>query len=298
MLLLVSTSDKIRVSSSVAVPLDVHASFMDYNGSAVTPGRQNTAISTATTADVVNVPGSGVFRTVKTLTARNKSATTSTVVTVIHTDGTTAIELYSAIVPPGGELQFTEAGGFALSGGVLPAGPHGAAARGAGALILPSVNATALTTIAAAANRFEASPYIPARDQPIDELALEVTTLAAGTTFHLGIYADNGAAAPGSLLVGSSAALDSATTGYKTTSVSITLQAGTLYWLVCLTSGAPTCRAVPLGGAYTFSAPAAGVTGQFTVQRGTFTFAALPSTAPACAPNTSTPPAVRLRLAA
>ena len=49
MLLLASTSDLLRVVTSGAITTDVHASWLDLNGSTVTPGRTNTAITTATT---------------------------------------------------------------------------------------------------------------------------------------------------------------------------------------------------------------------------------------------------------
>ena len=112
MLLLTSTDDKIRVTTSAAVTTDVHASFVDYNGTTVTPGRLNTAISTATTTDVVSSPGSSTQRNVKALHVRNRHATTSQDVTVIHTDGTTACELVKVTLPAGYTLAFDEGAGF------------------------------------------------------------------------------------------------------------------------------------------------------------------------------------------
>lgn len=44
MLLLASTSDKIRVTSSIAVALHVHASWVDLNGSTVTPNGRDIGI--------------------------------------------------------------------------------------------------------------------------------------------------------------------------------------------------------------------------------------------------------------
>lgn len=111
---LVSTSDKIRLATSAAVAVNVHASYADYNGSDVTPGRLNTPISTATTTDVVASPGSGVFRKVEELAIRNTSATTSCDVTVIHTDGTNAMELYEATLGPGGVLLYNERAGWLI----------------------------------------------------------------------------------------------------------------------------------------------------------------------------------------
>lgn len=112
MLLLASTSDKIRVTTSQAINTDVHASWVDLSGTTVTPGRTNTPISTATTTDVVASPAASTFRTVKTLTIRNRHASTSQDVTVIHTDGTNAMELIKATIGAGECLMYAEGVGF------------------------------------------------------------------------------------------------------------------------------------------------------------------------------------------
>lgn len=111
MLLLASTSDKIQVVTGDAVTVDVHASWVD-GVSTITPGRANTAISTATTTDVVGSPGASVYRTVKTLTIRNKHASTSVDVTVQHTDGTTTVQMIKVTLVAGGVLHYHEAAGF------------------------------------------------------------------------------------------------------------------------------------------------------------------------------------------
>jgi hypothetical protein len=111
MILLASTSDKIQVITGSAVTVDVHASYVDGTAT-ITPGRKNTAITTATTTDVVASPDSGVYRTVKTLTVANKHATTSVAVTVQHTDGTTTVQLIQVTVPAGGVLHYHESAGF------------------------------------------------------------------------------------------------------------------------------------------------------------------------------------------
>jgi hypothetical protein len=133
MLLLVSTSDKVQVITGAAVTVDVHASFMDYNGTTTTPGRQNTAITTAATTDVVAAPGSGQ-RNVKFLSARNKHASSSVVVTVQHTDGTTVSQLTSLTLLAGEQLIFAEAAGFYV---VDSAGNMKTTQTGAGRLIRP-----------------------------------------------------------------------------------------------------------------------------------------------------------------
>lgn len=114
MLLLASTSDKIRVVTSGAVTTDVHASWVDISGSTVTPGRTNTPITTATTTDVVGSPGASTYRTVKTLHVRNRHAATSQDVTVIHTDGTNAMELVKVTLTAGDALHYDEHAGFTV----------------------------------------------------------------------------------------------------------------------------------------------------------------------------------------
>lgn len=113
MLLLTSTSDKIRVVTGSALTIDVHASWMDYNGSTVTPGRTNTAITTATTTDVVASPAGSTQRNVKTIHIRNKDASPCDI-TVIHTDGTTAVELFKDTLAANSEMQYTDGIGFLM----------------------------------------------------------------------------------------------------------------------------------------------------------------------------------------
>lgn len=114
MLLLASTSDLLRVVTSAAITTDVHASWIDVNGSTVTPGRTNTLISTATTTTVVGSPASSTFRTVKTLTIRNRHASTAQDVTVLHSDGTNIPELIKATLSAGDALHYDEHNGFTV----------------------------------------------------------------------------------------------------------------------------------------------------------------------------------------
>ena len=66
MLLLTSTSDKVRLTTSAAAAVDVHASYADNASGTITFGRTNTAqITTATTTDVVASPGASTSRTVQ-----------------------------------------------------------------------------------------------------------------------------------------------------------------------------------------------------------------------------------------
>jgi len=113
MLILASTSDIIRLVTSAASQIEVHASYGDLTVStgAVDLNRTNTAaITTATTTTVVPSPGSGVKRNVKHLNITNDHASASCVVTVEHFDGTTAEELIAVTLLPGENMVFGETG--------------------------------------------------------------------------------------------------------------------------------------------------------------------------------------------
>jgi hypothetical protein len=118
MLILSSTSDKLQLSTQAAGTIDVHASWMDNAAGAVGPGRTNTpTISTATTVDIVSPPAASTQRNVKTLHVRNRGAAANTV-TVLHTDGTTAVTLYSVPLQPGYTLEYVDEIGFAIVAGI------------------------------------------------------------------------------------------------------------------------------------------------------------------------------------
>lgn len=113
MLLLNSTSDAVRlVTGSAANSIDVHVSWMDTNGTTVTPGRQNTVITTATTTVICPSPGSGVTRNVRGIYATNDSTGTSCTVAIEHTDGTNVVELMQFILLPGENLGYREDGSW------------------------------------------------------------------------------------------------------------------------------------------------------------------------------------------
>jgi hypothetical protein len=111
-LLLTSTSDKLQVVTSAAVTVDVHASWLDNAAGTITPGRTNTAISTAATTDVVPSPGASTQRNVQTLLVRNKSTALSVDMTVRHTDGTTIVELIKCTLFVGYVLEYIDGVGF------------------------------------------------------------------------------------------------------------------------------------------------------------------------------------------
>ena len=130
MLLLTSTSDKVRLTTSAAAAVDVHASYADNASGTITFGRTNTAqITTATTTDVVASPGASTSRTVQLLTVRNAHASVACDVTVIHTDGTNAETLYKATLAAGKGLLYSESAGWQrFNAAGLPVAPGNAGA--------------------------------------------------------------------------------------------------------------------------------------------------------------------------
>lgn len=113
MIILASTSDLIRVVTSHAAQVEVHASFVDLSGTTVTPGRTNTLITTAATTTVIASPAVSTVRNVKHLNITNDHASQSCIVTVEHSDGTTIIELMSFTLLPGENMIFNEEGRWA-----------------------------------------------------------------------------------------------------------------------------------------------------------------------------------------
>lgn len=167
----------------------------------------------------------------------------------------------------------------------------------AGGYVTQGINATALATAASAANRFYLIPFIPSRSITVDELAIEVTTLAAGSA-RIGIYSSTAAGAPDALLTGTAAVLDTGTIGLKNQAVApVTLAAGTVYFLAVWTSAAPTLRTIAQGGLMILQNGAA-ANQLYTHFVSTVAFGALPAAAPAARTLTlGALPWTRLRLA-
>lgn len=115
MLLLAATNDKLQVVTSAAVTVDVHASYMDHTLSSdnVEGGKDNTAISTATTTDIVDAPASGVIRNVKTLHITNTHATDPVDVHVVNDVGGTDTRVSpKPTLLPGEQLAYIEGIGW------------------------------------------------------------------------------------------------------------------------------------------------------------------------------------------
>lgn len=118
MIQLAATTDKLQLVTDAAVTVDVHVSFMDAsmdNPPVVqgdTSSRQNTAISTATTTDILAAPGASTLRNAKTINIRNKHASTSVGVTVVFDQNGTDFELVKVILLAGQTLEYVEGVGW------------------------------------------------------------------------------------------------------------------------------------------------------------------------------------------
>jgi hypothetical protein len=113
MLLLTSVSDIVRlITGAAASTIEVHTSYVDVNGTTITPGRTNTRITTATTTTIVASPAASTQRNVKAIYVTNNSVGTSCVVGVEHFDGTNSVELMQFVLLPGENMGYREDGSW------------------------------------------------------------------------------------------------------------------------------------------------------------------------------------------
>lgn len=117
MILLTAATHKIQVITASAVNgIDVHASWVDLTNSTVTPGSTNTpAITSNTTTDVIAAPAASTQRNIKFLSIRNSHASSSNVITVQHTDGTTTSTLVKLTLKAGYTLSYNDQMGWVLT---------------------------------------------------------------------------------------------------------------------------------------------------------------------------------------
>lgn len=115
MQLLTGTAHVFRVVTGSAVTVDVFASYIDKSGSTFTPGNQATAITTAATTNVVSAPAASTQRNLKSMSVRNKHASSSNVVTVQFYDGATAYEIISETLAAGTELLYEDGQGWVVN---------------------------------------------------------------------------------------------------------------------------------------------------------------------------------------
>lgn len=121
MLILATTTDLLELVTDAAATVDVHASWMDYNGTTVTPGKTNTAITTAGTTTIVPAPGASTQRNAKTLHIRNKHASLAVTVTLNFDQNATNFELFKVVLQPNDSLEYVEGIGFFTLASATPA---------------------------------------------------------------------------------------------------------------------------------------------------------------------------------
>ena len=105
-MILTTTSDIVRVTTSTTADIDVAADWADITTTAFTPGRTGTKISSAATTTVVAAPLASTQRQVKSLIIANVHASTSNVVTVEYYDGTNAHQSYKRTLLAGESIQY------------------------------------------------------------------------------------------------------------------------------------------------------------------------------------------------
>jgi hypothetical protein len=109
-----SGTDKLQLTTSSTAALDVMVEYIDINNTtkAVTPGRQLTKITTATTTDILGTPANGSTRKLKMASIGNLSATTANTVTAIYNSAGTGYTWDSWIIGASERVRLTEARGW------------------------------------------------------------------------------------------------------------------------------------------------------------------------------------------
>ena len=167
--------------------------------------------------------------------------------------------------------------------------PHG---LGSARYVLYAVGATALTTIALTASRVYYFPFVPIKAMNITEFGVNVTAAASGT-INVGVYDSNANYRPKDKIYEIANYFDSGTTGYKSQSANLSLNANTLYWLAIIGSAAATVRGVAVAGLYTNLGISASSTSFYTFMYESGSGYALPNSASATPTmGTGTVPAI------
>lgn len=107
-----SGTDKLQLISGQAVALDVHVGWVDQTTTTITPGRTNTAISTATTTDIVATPSASTQRIVKHVNVRNTDSAASCDVTIVYDANGTDYTLYKVTLRAQEVLEYQEGIGW------------------------------------------------------------------------------------------------------------------------------------------------------------------------------------------
>jgi len=110
MTIFISSSETIQLVTGSAITVDVHVSYveMTISTSSLTPMRQNTAITTATTTTILSAPDSGKIRKIKQIRIRNKHVKLDGEITVNVVSSATSYIIYKENIGPGKTLLIDE----------------------------------------------------------------------------------------------------------------------------------------------------------------------------------------------
>lgn len=200
MLLLTSTSDIIRVITGSAADIECHASWVDINGTTVTPGRTNTApITTATTTTIVASPAASTQRNVKALYIHNTHATVASTVLIQHFDGTTSVDLVNCTLLPDEHLNLNENGSWVHRTGTLaeytyqPPADANLGITGTLAETMPRETCPEVNTTAPASGTLGMQLIYLTAGQLVSNITMSSATTAAGTptNYFFALYDGN-----------------------------------------------------------------------------------------------------------
>lgn len=113
MILLTATTQTLELTTSAATSTDVYVAYVDITATTFTPGQQNANIASAATTAILAAPAASTQRQVKFLSVRNRSATASQTVTLLHDTSATERHLTAAVTLAAGEvLEYNDGTGF------------------------------------------------------------------------------------------------------------------------------------------------------------------------------------------
>ncbi len=116
MILLTGTAHLLQIVTASSVALDAHASYMDLNGSTVTPIALNVVqITGTTTTTLVGSPASSTQRAIKYVSIRNTHASSSNQITIQHSDGTTTSTMLKMTLLAGYTLSYNDVYGWEIT---------------------------------------------------------------------------------------------------------------------------------------------------------------------------------------
>lgn len=111
---LTSTTDKIQVKTGSTANTDIYVTYYDRGAGPMVMARWSGTIATVGVTDVVASPAQDVIRIVKSASVTNRHASAQQNVTIIHTDGTTTVNIREVVLNAGDTLQYDERNGWSV----------------------------------------------------------------------------------------------------------------------------------------------------------------------------------------